>query len=80
MACGAISYVSLPSQSLLDGYYKQAWLTGDQGQGASGTTDRLIARELLHTLNWKADTGRTLDFGAGRGHLATEIKAQGVLL
>ena len=76
-ACGAIGYVALPSPSQLDDYYKQAWLAGDQGREASGNSDRLIARELLQTLDWRAGSGCTLDFGAGRGSLAVEISALG---
>ncbi len=77
MDCGAISYVVLPSPSLLDDYYKRAWLAGDQGRQASGTTEASIAREFLQTLNWSADKGSTLDFGAGQGHLTVEIGRQG---
>lgn len=77
MQCGAISYVVLPSSSELNDYFKHAWLAGDQGRAASGTTDRLIAREFLRALNWSADAGRTLDFGAGQGSLSMEITALG---
>ncbi len=76
-ACGAISYVALPNSSQLDEYYKQAWLIGNQGREASGNSDTLTARELLWALDWRASSGCTLDFGAGRGNLTREIGALG---
>src|SRR6478672_1081003 len=80
--CGLITQHPFPTAASLASLYKDSWEAPDANTRETGATDPALAGRLLeavitHLRLPNLDGKRVLDFGAGRGAMASELKRRG---
>lgn len=77
-SCGAFGYVNDPGIDELNKVYEAAWQdSGSTGTFAAGSTDEKIARSLLDVVSFSPMGSKCLDYGGGKGGLASVLAAKG---